>query len=129
MKIWTRSDVERWAATAISAFREYRKIPNYGDDRAQHATLLDVSEVLAEIENDERIGGEMFFECDLKKTKKCHMACSEPVVGECEFRLTGSKAGQTCGRPVCAGHSRRKSGEPRLCLAHVRVIAKRESAK
>lgn len=142
-QLWTRNDIERWATAALIAFREYRQIPGYSDDRAQHIALLDMSEILADIETETDNSNESgttgtaqenadMFACEIKKTKRCHMECTERVVGECQFELTGPKTGQTCGRTVCSRHSKFSvvSGKKkRWCLAHIRVVARAKSTE
>ena len=70
--------------------------------------------------------GQMFA-CGRPKAKRCDMTCNEVAIDTCSFKLTGTKAGETCSRPVCAKHSEKVDGK-RMCLAHVRFVKSRTRA-
>lgn len=63
------------------------------------------------------------FICGPKPPGCTAPSCNRPTATTCAFKLSGSKAGQPCGRALCDGH-----GKARLCPAHQRQVA-RELAK
>jgi hypothetical protein len=50
--------------------------------------------------------------------------CSSPAPHRCSFPLGGSKAGTTCDRPLCPGHTPVVA----LCPPHRRLVEAQEEA-
>jgi hypothetical protein len=65
--------------------------------------------------------GITIFECG-KPVEKCEArgGCPERSVTRCQFQLTGKKAGQACGRRLCAQHVHTR-GKLAFCEPHARL--------
>lgn len=50
--------------------------------------------------------------------------CGSSGVGKCQFALSGSKAGEKCGRSVCRSHRYRYEGKT-YCRIHHAVMVQR----
>lgn len=68
-------------------------------------------------------GGETIITC----TRGSHVhrcACGRPARYQCDYQLTGSKAGKTCDRWLCDRCRVSMGGDKDLCLAHARMEGK-----
>lgn len=61
-----------------------------------------------------------FIICSRKEKQFCP-ECSSIAVGQCGYLLKGAKAGQLCGRFVCAGCAS-VIGNRVYCGAHSRIV-------
>jgi len=59
--------------------------------------------------------------CSRSSGKKC-VQCGQPAGALCDFPLKGSKAGQTCSRPLCGKCSVKARGGLDYCPAHAAMV-------
>lgn len=66
--------------------------------------------------------GGMIIACNRgQRLKPCvSPGCTKGGDRLCDFKLRGSKAGQTCDAPVCTGHAHRVSSGVDYCPAHAK---------
>ncbi len=57
------------------------------------------------------------------RRKRC-VGCGGPAARECDWKLTGEKAGKTCDRAICARCATSPAPEKDLCPAHAALWAK-----
>jgi hypothetical protein len=59
-----------------------------------------------------------------RRRPKCQEpGCNRPCDVECDFPLRGEKAGKTCDRKCCRGHSKRVGPNRDHCLPHAKEPA------
>ena len=58
--------------------------------------------------------------------KRCVVCFTQYDVKLCDYPLVGSKAGQTCDRPVCGVHAVHQEPDFDLCPSHARFVATRQ---
>lgn len=68
--------------------------------------------------------------CSRSKRREPCRWCSRPYTKLCDFKLRGSKIGQTCDAPMCNEHAHHIGHDLDLCPPHIELwLRERDLAK